>query len=695
MPLAFSGGPREAVPGSVTRTSPTSKFATGHLEGIREMLEFFKQHSAGRCRTVLFALVLPLIIAGGVFIWQDYQARREAIVTEVGLKSALINSQLEDFVHTVRGASGVFAADWVAENDPAAIDVREMNEHLASFASEWPNFSNAFITGSDGTIVGSSDQALIGSRVGSAELYEQALSTLRFTVSDVVTHVSEGPPFALFIQPMIWEGAEQVSFQVSFMVLETPLDTISSFLDMSTGFPASAKSGIFDSQGLILAGTGYEAPHPGMAAGRNISASAVWKQAATRPTGEWFGPGLDNVSRIIFFGYPDNTPWVTTVAYAQSELFDPLWQRLWTFGAVLVATFLGIIWAGEVFIRRERLERSKLEKEQLTLDAVMTGSSDGIMIIDSMDRIGFANRRLGEMFGLRSQNLIGQSFDVVRGVMAAQSATPETTDDQLDRAVNASGKVVVDNLKLKDSIGLEMEMTSYELRQSNGDALGRTLVFHDITQSAEVQRSRSAFIATASHQLRTPMASIMATSELLLSQQIPPAKQRQLLEMVQSQSTRMTDMINTLLSVSLIDAGQVEINLENFDAGKLCRTLAMEFEARSPGHKFEVNLAVPEICVRADRLRFTQILEDLIDNAVKYTPGSGKITIGAELAERGMVRFSVSDTGVGITPGGLKDIFKPESPRYPRPPGRSITAPSGMKPTQDSPGSPMPWISAS
>ena len=624
------------------------------------MLRFFERHSAARCRVALLAMAVPLVMAGAVFIWQDYQARRDAIVTQVGLKSALVNSQLEDFVHTVREASGVFASTWVGSYRPDSAgpsSLQSQNAFLADFVANHPHFSRAFITGADGLIRASSDPSMVARRVGGLDLYERALSARRFTVSDVVAPEGDEPPFALFVQPLFWSDAGLGGF----MVLQTDLDTISAVMDLSIGFPSSAKSGIFDSQGRIVAGSGYEAPHPGLAAGRDLSASAVWAQASTHPTGEWFGPGLDEIAQIVFFGYPDSTPWVTTVAFAQSELFDPLRQRLWTFGAVLAATLAGILWVGEILVRRERREISNLEKEQLTLDAVMTGSSDGIMIIDSKSQVSFANRRLGEMFGLRAHDLIGWSFDVVRGVLAAQSATPETTHTQFDRAIRANGNVVVDNLRLKDSIGLELEMTSYELRQSNGGSLGRTIVFHDVTQAAEIQRIRSVFIATASHQLRTPMASIMATSELLLSEQITQAKQTQLLELVKSQSTRMTDMIDTLLNVSLIEAGQVDLKIEEFDARELCHAVVEEFEACSENHHFEVQVADSARFVRADKLRFTQILEDLVDNAVKYSPDFGQITIGAERDESGMVRFNVSDTGVGITTEGLKEIFKPFS----------------------------------
>lgn len=193
-----------------------------------------------------------------------------------------------------------------------------------------------------GVVTAPSRPLSAGQRIGPEALYQQARSSAEFTVSDVVVPSGDEPPFVLFAQPLTrnTEGPK------GFLVLQSELLTISSMLDMSVGFPRSATAGIFDSQGRILAGTGYEAPHPGKDVGRDISASQVWAQVLTHPTEEWFGPGLDGAERIIFFGYPDSSPWVTTVAYAQSELFNPLWQRLWIFGGALAVTLAATIWVG-------------------------------------------------------------------------------------------------------------------------------------------------------------------------------------------------------------------------------------------------------------------------------------------------------------------------------------------------------------
>ena len=367
-------------------------------------MRFFEHHLGARLRLALFALAIPLAVTGAVLIWQDYNARHDAIITQVNLKSAQVNAQLEDFVHRADAATAVKAINWVSMHSPSVTDPTEldmMNSYLVGFANKSPQFTEAHATDATGRVIASSDPSVIGTRVGDGGLFERARSTGVFTASDVIVPSESAFPFTLFLQPLEWDSGSPEGF----LVAQSELSTISGALDMSIGFPETAKSGIFDSKGRILAGTGYEAPHPGLAAGRDISESAVWAQAATRPTAEWFGPGLDNVPRIIFFSYPDSTPWVTTVAYAQSELFGPLWKRLWTFIGVLAVTLAATVLVGELLIRRDRKGVEALERDRVTLDAVINGATDGVMVIDNTGSVNFLNRRLGEMIGVNSESL--------------------------------------------------------------------------------------------------------------------------------------------------------------------------------------------------------------------------------------------------------------------------------------------------
>lgn len=612
-------------------------------------------------RLALFALTVPLALAALLLIWQDYNARHDAIITQVELKSAQINAQLEDFVHRIDAATGVFAANWVDNHGPGAPDSRELattNAYLLRLADDRPEFSAASITDVHGVVVAASDSSIIGTRIGDEALFDRAVAAGKFTASDVfVEEIGETPPYAQFLQPLVWDGGPIQAF----LVTKSDLSTISGSLDMSVGFPESAKSGIFDSSGKILAGTGYEAPHPGMAAGRDVSGSAVWAQAATQPTNEWFGLGLDKVERIIFFGYPDSTPWVTTVAYSQSELFDPLWDRLMTFAGVLGITLIAAVVVGEIFVRRERRNVESIETERVTLDAVMNGATDGIMVIDNQDSVNFTNRSLAELIGLEPDSLVQRSVQDAMALIADLGDDPEDAGAQLGDAIKVDSRVQVAHLAMKDRIGVEFEITSYPVITEGGALLGRTLVFHDVSKAKAVSRMKSQFLMTASHQLRTPMASILTFAELSISREAPPPKQRQWMGLIQQQATRMVETINSMLNVSEIESGRLELTVEDVDAGEASRTIVKEFEAGSPNHVFNVDIPAATAMIKADSVRLNQILQNLVDNAVKYSPEAGIVDITADTSGSGVVHFRVSDTGIGITAEAQRRLFLPFS----------------------------------
>ena len=626
-------------------------------------MDVFRQHSAFRLRALLLALAIPLIAAGAVFVWQDFHARRDATIAQVRLQSAQVNAQLEDFVHTVQAAAEVYTRAWTREYPATFTDVRALgdevppNMYLEEFVANQSGFSGASIIGVDGTLRVSSKPFIGGVKISAPEFFQRARASGLFTVSDVFVADEDSPPGALFAQPLVY-GPEGIQ---GFLVLESTLSTISASLDMSVGFPKTAKSGIFDSTGKVLAGAGHEPPHPGMAAGKDISASGVWAQAVTRPAKEWFGPGLDKVDRIIFFGYPENTPWITTVAYAQSELFDPLWNRLYVFGGALAATAIAMLWVGEIFIRRERRGLQQLNAERTTLKAVMDGATDGIQVLDGDRDVSFVNRRFGELFELKPSSVVGQPAGLVAGQIASKGVDRTEAEGELQQAMSSSGDVVTGVLRLSGSPPAEIEITSYPIRNGNGP-LGRAIVYHDVTKSKSIHRMKPQFLATASHQLRTPMTSILALSEMLVSRAASPEQRLKWAQHIRNQADRMNATITSMLNVSPIESGRLDLEVSDCDAIEVCESVISDIrDYRQNGrlHQFELRIPRSLRWIRADEHRFRQVVENLVDNAVKYTPEGGLIAMSAEKRDDGLVQFSLSDTGRGIAPEEQKNLFTP------------------------------------
>lgn len=131
--------------------------------------------------------------------------------------------------------------------------------------------------------------------------------------------------------------------------------------------------------------------------------------------------------------------------------------------------------------------------------------------------------------------------------------------------------------------------------------------------------------------------------------------------MIQSQSTRMTDIINSMLNVSQFESGRLDLVLQELDAQEACRVVLDDFGVLAGNHRFELQISDSLKWFWADKAQFTQILENLVDNAVKYSPDGGVVTINADGQPDGMVKFWVSDTGAGISSEGQKNLFVPFS----------------------------------
>ncbi|MDP9474461.1 MAG: HAMP domain-containing histidine kinase [Actinomycetota bacterium] len=173
-------------------------------------------------------------------------------------------------------------------------------------------------------------------------------------------------------------------------------------------------------------------------------------------------------------------------------------------------------------------------------------------------------------------------------------------------------------------------------------------------ESFERQR---AFVADASHELKTPLTLIRADAEVVLYRGNLNEDDRKLIEHTLKESDRMSSILSDLLLVARLDAGKLEISEKPFDLVTVLTEEAERFGARAAGEGVRLDVHTPEeLPVRADPKRTGQILAVLLDNAVRYTPPGGHIAVGGR-AQDGWVEASVTDTGPGIAPEQLPRVF--------------------------------------
>ncbi|HSB70869.1 MAG TPA: HAMP domain-containing sensor histidine kinase [Candidatus Methylomirabilis sp.] len=172
-----------------------------------------------------------------------------------------------------------------------------------------------------------------------------------------------------------------------------------------------------------------------------------------------------------------------------------------------------------------------------------------------------------------------------------------------------------------------------------------------------LDRLTTEFVSIVSHELRTPLTALVGFSELLLTQPAEPAEQREWAENMHAAAKRLTKMVEELLDVSRIEEGRIELKRQPVDVRAAVNLVLADFRVHTPAHRLEQRCgeAIPPVLADPDKL--TQILTNLISNAIKYSPKGGPVTISVTAAD-GTVRVSVADRGLGLSDDELPRVFE-------------------------------------
>jgi PAS domain S-box-containing protein len=190
-------------------------------------------------------------------------------------------------------------------------------------------------------------------------------------------------------------------------------------------------------------------------------------------------------------------------------------------------------------------------------------------------------------------------------------------------------------------------------------AEGIVYAFRDETEGYRLERAKRDFVATVSHELRTPVASVFGAAQTLRARSgLPDDARRQLFDVVIEESAHLARLVDQILLADRLDSGPLEVDAEDFDGLELAREVVDAARSRlSPSQSLELTAPASLPRVRADRERLRQVLVNLVDNAVKYSPHGGEISL--ELGEpNGCVRFTVRDEGIGIPSAEQALVFE-------------------------------------
>jgi two-component system, OmpR family, phosphate regulon sensor histidine kinase PhoR len=307
---------------------------------------------------------------------------------------------------------------------------------------------------------------------------------------------------------------------------------------------------------------------------------------------------------------------------------------------------------------RLRDQIQALEQERAKATAILDGMVEGVIAVDGHDSVLLMNERARSLLGLGAAGGVGRPFlEAIRNADLHQIFR-ETRAGRAGPPAPARVAVTEREVTLPTPVARIVQVNAVPLRLG-GDEVGVVIVLHDVTTLRRLERVRTEFVANVSHELRTPLTAIRGYLETLLGGALDePENARNFLEIVVRHSERLGRLLDDLTDLSNIELGRIRLRLT---ATRLSEVVASVFgiirpraEAGGVGLTDVIPAELPPVIADHDRL--VQILINLVDNAVKYTPDGGRVTVEARDRGDGRVEVAVHDTGVGIPPQDLPRV---------------------------------------
>ncbi len=326
---------------------------------------------------------------------------------------------------------------------------------------------------------------------------------------------------------------------------------------------------------------------------------------------------------------------------------------------------------------RERAAQAAAKAESRFRE-LLEAAPDSIIEVDNRGSIVLCNAATEKLFGYQREELLGRPVEILIPEGSHAAHLQHRTNYWNRPVTRPMGKGLTLHAQRKNGSRFPVEISLSPVRSEEGILV--TAIIRDVTdrkiaeeqiravnqqlqqRNQEVERAnrlKSEFLASMSHELRTPLHTILGFTELLEEEVDGPLNERQkrFVSHVHQDAQHLLELINDILDLSKIEAGKLELRFEVFDARQAVEEVLASLQGRADGKNLVVeNHVAADYGVKADRVRFKEILYNLLSNAVKFTLEGGQVEIGSQLREA-EICFFVKDTGIGIAKQEQASIF--------------------------------------
>lgn len=309
----------------------------------------------------------------------------------------------------------------------------------------------------------------------------------------------------------------------------------------------------------------------------------------------------------------------------------------------------------KVVERTSELEKALSDTAQARdrIDGIVKSVADGLIVTDIYNRVILMNRTAEDLLGVRLSEVIERPIDFAIQDETLRSRVKSTLEKKRE-GYEFDFELPGDDPKHPRI----MQARTSVISDKEGKQTGIVTIIHDVTHEREVDRMKTEFISTAAHELRTPLTSIQGFSEIMLTRDdITDEEKKRFLSYINKQSVSLTMIVSDLLDITRIESGRgFTLNKLPFDISEAINQIVPYFQEHAPQHHFEVATPNGQMEIHADKQKMEQILKNLIDNAVKYSPKGGLIRVTSTISD-GQCEIAVKDQGIGMSAEQVEKVF--------------------------------------
>jgi PAS domain S-box-containing protein len=296
------------------------------------------------------------------------------------------------------------------------------------------------------------------------------------------------------------------------------------------------------------------------------------------------------------------------------------------------------------------------QTQRVRLAQIFDSTSDGILLVNRDGEIQAANRQAGELLGFDASSVIGVRLSQLA---AGRRSDQDRVFDDLGAILQKPDQGADGDLDLQRS-GRTVHWIGRPIKDPARATVGFTLTLHDVTHERQVSQMKTDFVSFVTHQLRTPLAGIKWMLELAAQAPQVPDEASSYVEDARTAAERLIGLVNDLLDISRLESGKLTVTLQPTDLGTLTRSSVDDLGAliRDKGLRLTMIGVNDATTVMAEPQLLRQVIVNLTSNALKYTPSGGDISIRIDREADRRVRWTITDSGIGIPKSALGRLFE-------------------------------------